>query len=98
MHLLSKGAERVPQPFKHVRGSFQGRQLLELVKIDYLCMYYFEIVRDRVTGINMYNGPNVVLCSFYDVYVICHAKNRACKRVTANHKIHYTQLVLSALA
>ena len=52
-------------------------------------VYYFEIARDRVTGTIMYNGPNVFLCSFYDVYVICHAKNRACKRVTANHKVHY---------
>ena len=34
------------------------------------CLYYFEIARDRVTGINMYNGPIVFLCSFYDVYVI----------------------------
>ena len=49
-----------------------------------LCMRIstnFEIARDRVTHVCMYNGPNVFLCSFYDMYVMCSAKNRAYKRV-----------------
>ena len=69
-------------------GRFCEQRLRHDCAVRNFTVHYIEIVRDRVIRTDMYNCPNVFLCSFYDVYMICSADTRACKRVPPTHKIH----------